>query len=127
VCGSDPARPAPADVVMRRLLRVPQTGPKGSEAAARNAFSASIWISTVRCLLTYILLPVLGPVLGLSGTVGPVLGLVVGTVSAVAVVISMRRFWTADHRWRWGYTAVGGGILVLLAVQALADVSSFVA
>jgi F0F1-type ATP synthase assembly protein I len=119
--------PSSADVVMRRLLRVPHAGPKGSEAAARNAFSASIWISTIRCLLTYIVLPVLGPALGLSGAVGPVLGLVVGTVSAVAVVISMRRFWAADHRWRWGYTAVGGGILVLLAVQAVGDVIGLVA
>jgi hypothetical protein len=129
VCERDVARGAPssADVVMRRLLRVPVTGPRGSEAAARTAFSASIWISTVRCLLTYIVLPVLGPALGLSGAVGPVLGLAVGTVSAVAVVISMRRFWAADHRWRWGYTAVGGGILVLLAVQAVGDIVGLVA
>lgn len=115
---------SPADVLMRRLLRVPSSGPRGSEVAARNAFSASILVSTVRCLLTYIVLPVLGPVLGLSGAVGPVLGLTVGMVSAAAVVISMRRFWAADHRWRWGYTAVGGGILVLLAVQAVGDVAS---
>ncbi|MDP9019421.1 MAG: hypothetical protein M3N25_01235 [Actinomycetota bacterium] len=114
----------PADVLMRRLLRVPATGPRGSEAAARNAFSAGILVSTVRCLLTYIVLPVLGPVLGLSGAVGPVLGLTVGTVSAGAVVISMRRFWAADHRWRWGYTTVGGGILVLLFVQAAGDLAS---
>lgn len=126
---SDVAAPArsPADELMRRLLRVPASGPRGSEAAARNAFSASILVSTVRCLLTYIVLPVLGPVLGLSGAVGPVLGLTVGMVSAAAVVISMRRFWAADHRWRWGYTAVGGGILVLLAVQAVGDVVSLLA
>ena len=115
---------SPADVLMRRLLRLPASGPRGSEVAARNAFSASILVSTVRCLLTYIVLPVLGPVLGLSGAVGPVLGLTVGMVSAAAVVVSMRRFWAADHRWRWGYTAVGGGILVLLAVQAVGDVAS---
>lgn len=129
VCCGDAAQRAPssADVVMRRLLRVPLTGPRGSEAAARNAFSASILVSTVRCLLTYIVLPVLGPVVGVSGAVGPVLGLAVGTISAAAVVVSMRRFWAADHRWRCGYTAVGGGILVLLAVQAVGDVSSLLA
>lgn len=120
------ARRSPADVRMRQLLRVPANGPRGSEAAARNAFSASILVSTVRCLLTYVILPVLGPVLGLSGAVGPVLGLTVGMVSAVAVVVSMRRFWAADHRWRWGYTAVGGGILVLLTAQALGDVASLI-
>lgn len=118
-----PARPgAPADVVMRRLLRIPEDGARTSVAAARSAFTTSLAFTTVRCLLTYIVLPVLGPVLGLTGTVGPLLGLAVGAVSAVAIVVSMRRFWGADHRMRWGYTAIGGAILVLLVVQAAGDV-----
>ena len=57
---------------------------------------------------------------------GPALGLLLSTVSAVAIVASMRRFWGALHRWRWAYTVVGGGILVLLVVQAVADVMSLV-
>jgi hypothetical protein len=32
----------------------------------------------------------------------------------------------ANHRWRWVYTAVGGGILVLLAVAAIVDVATLV-
>ena len=52
------------------------------------------------------------------------MGLLIGTISAVAIVASMRRFWAADHRMRWGYTAVGGGILVLLVFQAVGDVAS---
>ncbi len=110
------------DAFMRRLLRVPATGAR--EDAARKAFGASIALSTVRCLLTYIVLPLLKPVVDLSGGVGPALGLVIGGVSAVAIVASMRRFWAAEHRWRWGYTGIGGGILVLLAVQAVGDVSA---
>jgi hypothetical protein len=66
---------------------------------------------------------VLGPVLGLSGGVGPVLGLLLGAVSAVAIVAATRRFFLADHRWRWAYAGIGGAILVLLAVQALLDVA----
>ncbi len=89
-------------------------------------FGASIVLSTVRCLLTYIVLPVLKPVVDLTGGVGPALGLVIGTVSAVAIVAAMRRFWAASHRWRWGYTLIGGGILVLLAVQAIGDVAALV-
>ncbi|MDQ3680776.1 MAG: hypothetical protein M3378_09605 [Actinomycetota bacterium] len=109
-----------ADAFMRRLLRVPTGASSGQ--AAENVFGASILLSSVRCLLTYVILPVLKPVVDLSGGVGPVLGLVIGTVSAVAIVVSMRRFWAASHRWRWGYTAIGGGILVLLVVQAVGDV-----
>lgn len=95
-----------------------------SKRSAENTFRASIAVSTVRCLLTYVLLPLLKPVVDLSGGVGPVLGLLLGAVSAVAIVASMRRFWAASHRWRWHYTVVGGGILVLLVAQAVGDVVS---
>jgi len=114
----------PADAFMRRLLRV-RTG-ESTRQAAQKAFSTSILLSTVRCMLTYVILPLLKPMVDLSGGVGPILGLVIGTVSAVAIIASMRRFWGADHRWRWGYTAVGGAILVLLVVQAVGDVAALV-
>jgi hypothetical protein len=112
----------PADAFVRRLLRVPAGGRTASAASARSAFGTSLLVSTVRCLLTYIVLPVLGPVLGITGTVGPVVGFAVGAVSVVAIVISMRRFWAADHKMRWHYTALGTLILVLLAFQAVGDV-----
>ncbi len=123
--------PAPArsgaDRFMRRLLRLPVDGPRPSAASAQQAFSRSVWISATRCLLTYVVLPVLGPVLGLTGAVGPALGLVVGTVSMIAIVVSMRRFWAAQHRLRWHYGALGGAIGVLLVVQAVIDVVDLVA
>lgn len=112
----------PADALMRRLLRVPADGRRGDAASARSAFGTSLLVSTVRCMLTYVILPVLGPVLGITGAVGPVLGFVVGAVSVVAIVVSMRRFWAAEHKMRWHYTALGAGILVLLAFQAVVDV-----
>jgi hypothetical protein len=115
---------SPVDVFMRRLLRVPAGAGEGE--TAEKVFGASILVSTVRCLLTYVLLPLLKPVVDLSGGVGPVLGIVIGAVSAAAIVYSMRRFWAASHRWRWAYTILGGGILVLLAVQAVGDVAALV-
>ncbi len=118
------APPRPADVFMRRLLRVPSRD--GSAKDAENIFGASILLSAVRCMLTYVLLPALAPVVDLTGAVGPVVGLVIGAVSSVAIVASMRRFWRADHRLRWAYTVVGGGILILLAVQAVTDVARLV-
>ncbi len=45
-------------------------------------------------------------------------------VAETAIVYSMRRFWRADHRMRWAYTVVGGGILILLAVQAVGDITA---
>jgi hypothetical protein len=117
-------RTRPADIFMRRLLRVP-TG-DGSAKAAENIFGASVLLSAVRCMLTYVLLPLLAPVVDLTGGVGPVVGLLIGTVSAVAIVASMRRFWRADHRLRWAYTVIGGGIIVLLVVSAVSDIALLV-
>ncbi len=117
-------RSRPADVFMRRLLRVPTRD--GSAKEAENIFGVSVLISAVRCMLTYVVLPVLAPIVDLTGGVGPVLGLLIGAVSAVAIVASMRRFWRADHRLRWGYTIIGGAILVLLVVSAVADIATLV-
>jgi hypothetical protein len=117
-----PARSA-GDERMRRLLRIPDDGPRGSARSAENAFSTSVLVSAVRCLITYVLLPVVGPVVGVAGDVGPVVGLVVGTVSFVAIVAAMRRFFRADHRWRWRYTVIGGTILVFLVIQAIIDLA----
>ena len=118
-----PAR-TPADLRMRRLLRIPDDGPRGSARSAENAFSTSVFISAIRCLLTYVILPVVGPIVGLAGNVGPTVGLVVGGVSCVAIVASMRRFFRADHRWRWRYAVIGGTILVFLVVQAVIDIAT---
>jgi len=116
-----PVRSA-ADLRMRRVLRIPYDGPRASTRSAESAFSTSMVISALRCILTYVVLPIGGPIVGIAGGVGPVVGLVVGAVSSVAIVASMRRFFRSDHRWRWRYTAVGGAILVFLAVQAVVDV-----
>ena len=110
-----------ADRLARRLLGLPVDGPKVS-LFGEGAFQKSIAISGIRCLITYIFLPILRPVVDLSGGVGPILGMALGAVSLVAIVVAMRRFFAADHKWRWGYGAIGLGIIVLLIVQAVLDV-----
>lgn len=115
---------SPADRRMRKFLRLPEDGPKVSIIDAQNAFSKSILISATRCLLTYVALPLLAPVMNLGGWMGPVLGLLLGAVSMVAIVFSTRRFFAADHKWRWGYFGIGGGIFVLLIVQAVIDLQT---
>ena len=119
-----PPRPA-ADVAVRRLLRIPDQA-SGSEAAAHSAFSRSMLISATRCTLTYVVLPFLAPLLGLAAGVGPVLGLVIGAAALVANVATIRRFWLADHRWRWAYTALSVGVMVLVAALMVGDVADLV-
>ena len=113
----------PADRAMRRLLRLPDDAPPVSLLAAQRAFGKSILISGARCLLTYVLLPLLGPVVGISGAAGPMLGIVLGLVSMAAIVLATRRFFAADHRWRWAYATVGGVIFVGMIVSVTFDVA----
>ena len=52
----------PADRFMRRLLGVRQLQVRPS-AEAHRAFRVSVAVSAVRCIVTYVLVPVLVPIL----------------------------------------------------------------
>ncbi len=116
----------PADRVMRRVLRVPDRRPAASEDSAHRLFSVSIILSALRCLLTYIVLPILTPVLGAATSVGPAVGIPLAVVALVFDVRGIRRFWLADHRWRWGMTAIYALVMafvLVLLIQNLIAVS----
>ncbi len=117
-----PRHTSPADLRIRRLLRLPLDAPKASEASARSLVERSLLISMVRCLLTYVVLPFVAPILGIGLGVAPVIGIPVGAVAIVANVASIRRFWRADHRYRWHYTALAAVIILLLTWLIVADV-----
>jgi hypothetical protein len=106
---------------MRQVLRIPDNAPKGSIMGAQNALSSSLAISGIRCLITYIFVPLAGPIVGISGAAGPVISLLLGAVSVVFIVRSMRRFFAAEHKWRWGYAGVGIALMVLVIVQSAVD------
>jgi len=117
---------SPADRAVRRVLRLPECGPRAGILGAESAFTKSIAISATRCLLTYVLIPLLGPILGLSGAIGPWLGIALSAVSIVAIYFATRRFFAADHKWRWYYATLGFGVVILLVVQTVIDVSDLV-
>ena len=117
-------RPA-ADTAVRRLLRIPE-GQTATERAAERAFSTSVLVSATRCTLTYLVLPFLLPALGLAAGVGPAIGIPVGLVAIASNVATIRRFWAADHRWRWAYTALALTVIALLLVLLVEDISSLV-
>jgi hypothetical protein len=120
--GQAPPTWSPAERRVRRFLRLPDDSPPVSVIDAQSAFGKSIAISAVRCLLTYVALPLLGPIVDLSGAVGPILGLVLGLVSMVAITFAARRLFAAEHRYRWAYLVIGSGIFVLLVVSVVFDI-----
>lgn len=111
-----------ADRWMRRALgvRTPAPGPSG---AAHRAFRISVVLSGVRCLITYLLVPVLVPVLSLAGWVAAPIGLVLCAYAVVNGIVSLRRFWRADHPHRWMYTGFMGIVFVVLAIALVSDLS----
>lgn len=90
---------------------------------AEQGFSRSIVISGIRCTLTYVVLPFIAPWIGLAPGVGPVVGLTVGVVAIAANIFSIRRFWKADHRWKFPATALHLSVLTLLAILMVLDVN----
>ncbi len=113
-----------ADRFMRRLLRLPVDGPQASAADAQKAFQTSILVATVRCLLMYIVFPFVLPAIGVASGVGPWIGLPISVAAIVAIVMSIRRFWRADHSKRWHYTVLGTtvvGFLIYLVVKDLTE------
>jgi hypothetical protein len=117
---SEPVRSA-ADKVMRRILFLDVNAAKATPDEARKAFQTSILVATVRCLLMYIVFPFVLPALGLAAGVGPAIGLPIGIAAIVAITMSVRRFWRADHSKRWHYTVIGTTVIVFLSVLVVRD------
>jgi hypothetical protein len=121
-----PAR-SRADEAMRRLLRVPEQQAPIDESDTHRIFSASIFLSALRCLLSYIVLPIVLPAIGLARGVGPVISIPIGLLALTFDYLGIRRFWLADHHQRWAFSAlyavVGGMVLALLIVDIVHVVS----
>ncbi len=115
-----------ADRFMRRLLRVGDAVDKNAIIGARRSTTTAIVISGVRCTITYLLIPVLAPFIGLLATLGAPISITLCLVAMVSGIAGVRRFWIADHRARWSYTAFIGVVLVMLSVAIVIDVSTIV-
>ena len=110
-----------ADLFMRHLLRIPDRQPAIDESETHRIFGTSIFLSALRCLLSYIVLPIVLPAIGVAKGVGPVIGIPVGALALTFDYLGIRRFWLADHHQRWAFTAlyaaVGGMVLALVVVD----------
>lgn len=109
-----------ADRFMRRLFGITRIDVK-SDAGAHQAFRVSVVIAAIRCIITYVAIPILIPLLSLAGWVAGPVGLALCAVAAVNGVISVRRFWGADHPHRWTYTAFIGVVFVILTISTITE------
>jgi hypothetical protein len=113
-----------AEPVVRRLLLVPPARSRPTrrdETAAHRLFNLSMVVSGLRCLLAYVIFPIVGPAVDGAAGWGPAIGIPVGLVALVFDVVAVRRFWVADHRWRWGITAVYVAVIALVLTLLVRD------
>lgn len=94
---------------------------------AQRAFNLSIVISGIRCTLAYVVFPFIAPLIGLAPGVGPVLGIGIATVAIVANVMSIRRFWKAQHPWRRPITVLNVVIIAFMLVLIANDAQTLLA
>lgn len=106
---SAPTQPrSRADRFMLRLLRIrPEEIDRidmQALAGAHRAFRWAIVVSAVRCIISYVIIPVLIPLLSVMGTLAAPITIALCVVALVNGWLGVRRFWRTDHRGKWGYT-----------------------
>lgn len=97
------------------------------EAAVQRVFNVSILLSATRCLLGYVVFPIVTPLLGAARDVGPAVGIPIAVLALTFDVLGIRRFWLARHRWRWAMTGVYAAVMGLVTVLLVHDVVHLVA
>jgi hypothetical protein len=111
-----------ADLWVWKVLRIKEKPEGVSEAAANKAFQKSMLISATRCTLTYVVFPIIIPLLGILKGVEAPLGIAIGTFAIVCDVFTIRRFFAADHKYRWYFSFIALSIIGLLFVLLAEDI-----
>ncbi len=115
-----PAQRSAADRLARRLLLI-------EDAAPRSLLSlrGSLVIAAIRCVVTYAIVPALLPVIGWLGPFAEPLTVTLSLAALVLSVVSLRRVWLADFRYRWPYTAFIVIVVVSLVAILVVDLRAW--
>lgn len=122
-----PAKPlSRADRFMYRMLRIrPEQIDKidmEAIAGAHRAFRWAIVVSAVRCTISYVIIPILIPVLSVMGSLAAPITIALCVVALVNGWLGVRRFWVTDHRGKWGYTWFMALIYVISIVTIVHEI-----
>jgi ABC-type iron transport system FetAB permease component len=114
-----------ADRLMSRLLfvdmRQQPADPQATTQRAERAFGLSLAFSGLRCILQYVVLPFVLPLLGIAASAATHINFVISLLAVTAVIASLRRFWKVRYHYRWQYLAVALVTLAILATFILMD------
>lgn len=114
------------DRFMYRMLRIrPEQIDKidmDAIAGAHRAFRWAIVVSAVRCTISYVIIPILIPVLSVMGSLAAPITIALCVVALVNGWLGVRRFWVTDHRGKWGYTWFMALIYVISIVTIVHEI-----
>jgi hypothetical protein len=91
---------------------------------ASTAFSRSMVVSGMRCLLAYVVFPWFLPLLGIVPGVGAAVGLTMSVAGIGFNIASIHRFRRSEMRWRSVVIAMNVAVIVLLVVLIAMDVAA---
>jgi hypothetical protein len=91
-------------------------------AGAHRAFRWAIVVSAIRCTISYVIIPILIPVLSVMGSLAAPITIALCVVALVNGWLGVRRFWVTDHRGKWGYTWFMALIYVISIVTIVHEI-----
>jgi ABC-type iron transport system FetAB permease component len=112
-------------LITRLLLIKPQAhAPVQAQqvaAQAEWAYNYSLMLSAGRCVIQYIILPFILPLIGVAGQMATGISLVINVVAVAAILASVRRLWQINYSRKWAYLGVAVGALVFIAFFVMFD------
>jgi hypothetical protein len=118
------------DRTVARILRVqPQPPVPALAATDPRPFETPLLLAGLRCILRYVVLPLVLPLLGIAtgATIGIVTGaalallLTLDVIAVVAIVAMLRRLWRLQHPRRWQYLPLALALGVLVGLFFVID------
>ncbi len=116
-------RRSQSECAVRRLLFIPEGAARPTESEVERVFSISLALSAMRCIFTYMVMPLLLPAIGVLAGAGPVIGALLSAVALVFDVRAIRAFWSADDPRRWSMTALYLFVIVFVLVLLALDLT----
>ncbi|PJF36737.1 MAG: hypothetical protein CUN49_03950 [Candidatus Thermofonsia Clade 1 bacterium] len=120
------------DALVARLLFVTPSAGRPSAVpahadqpppAAERAFNLSLAISGVRCIIQYMILPFVLPLIGLAANWAVPISLAVNLIAVAAIFFSLRRFWQTNYKGKWQYLIIALFALFFIAVFVYSDLT----
>ncbi len=98
-----------------RPLKTPQT------SSIKSGFNLALLISAIRCIVQYVVLPFVLPLIGIVTTTPTWLGLLFNTVAFIALISSLRRIWQVRHPKRFAYLPLAIMMLFVMIIFTITD------